>query len=166
MKSLLEEFSYGLFFQQTIIFFIVLLILKKFAWKPILKSINLREKKIKDAIKESNLARKEIKELDSKKKEIIKNAKIEKQNILNYAYKLKNKIILESKEKAKNESDKIIELTKISIENEKKLALNELKNEIGFIAIYIAKKILKKELSNEIIEKELIENLLKRKYSK
>lgn len=160
MEELLEQFSLGLFFWQTIIFLILLLVLKKFAWKPILDVINKREQMIKSSLEEARLARKEMEQLTDKKNKMIKETKIKRDYILKDARELKKKILLESRLQARNEADKIIESAKISIYNEKMAVVIQLKNHLASISIGIAEKILNKELSDKNKQIELIENLI------
>ncbi|MCB9202692.1 MAG: F0F1 ATP synthase subunit B [Flavobacteriales bacterium] len=161
MDKLLEQFSLGLFFWQTLIFIALLIILKKYAWKPILDAVNKREETIKGSLEEAKLAREELKNLTIKNDKIIKEAKMERDAILRDARELKEKVIAESKEVAREEADKIIAAAKVSINNEKMSAITELKNQVASVSIDIAEKVLNQELSNKKSQQELVEKLVK-----
>lgn len=161
MEALLEQFSLGLFFWQTVIFLVLLFILKKFAWKPILNAIDKREESIKISLEKAKLARKEIEQINDKSNNIIKKAIVERDAILKEAYILEEKILLKSKNQAQNEAKQILELAKVSIKNEKIVAIMELKNQLSTISISIAEKILQKELSDKKSQINLVENLIK-----
>ena len=106
MEKLLEEFSIGLFFWHSLIFLSLIFLLKKFAWKPILDTINEREEGIKDALKSAEKAREEMQSLQADNEEIMKKARIERDSILKEARDLKKSIISESKDEAKIEAQK------------------------------------------------------------
>ena len=103
MEKLLEEFSLGLFFWHSLIFLSLIFLLKKFAWKPILDTINEREEGIKDALESAEKAREEMQLLQADNEEIMKKARIERDSILKEARDLKKAIINESKDEAKKE---------------------------------------------------------------
>lgn len=161
MDKLLDQFSVGLFFWQSLIFLLLLFLLKKFAWKPILDALHQRETTIKDSLEQAKLAREEMQKLTAKNDTIIKEAKMERDAILRDARELKDKIIADSKVVAQNEANKIIEIAKASIEIEKKAAITELKNQVATISIDIAEKVLTKELSDKKAQTDLINSLVK-----
>ena len=109
MEKLIEEFSIGLFFWQTVIFLLLIWLLKKYAWTPILNTINDREEGIKNALESAEKAREEIKTLKASNDKVLKEAKIERDNILKEASSLKKSILEEAKSEAKTEAQKIIE---------------------------------------------------------
>ena len=109
MEKLIEEFSIGLFFWQTIIFVILIFLLKKFAWSPILKAVNDREQGIKDALDSAEAAKKEMQSLQADNEKIMKEARAERDSLLKEARDLKNSMISQAKDEAKSEAQKIIE---------------------------------------------------------
>ena len=109
MEKLIEEFSIGLFFWQTVIFLLLIWLLKKYAWTPILNTINDREEGIKNALESAEKAREEIKTLKASNDKVLKEAKIERDNILKEASNLKKSILEEVKTEAKTEAQKIID---------------------------------------------------------
>ena len=160
MDKLINDFSFGLFFWQMILFLLLLFLLKKFAWKPILDALNSREEGIKNALDEADKARQEMVDLKSSNEKILKEARIERDNLLKDARMIKDKMITEAKDEAKAQSNKIIEQTKQTIENEKLAAITELKNQVAELSIGIAEKIMKDELSSKDKQVKLIEKML------
>ncbi len=150
----------GLVFWMTISFLLVLFILKKFAWKPILNSLKEREGSIKEALSEARHAREEVALLKVKNKEIIKEVQDERDIILKEARDTKVSIVAEAKEKAKEEADRMLKAAREDIRNEKNAALTEIKNQVASLSIEIAEKILKTELSEDKKQKAVIDNLL------
>lgn len=160
MGALLEQFSSGLFIIQTVIFLILLFVLGKFAWKPILTAINEREVTIVDSLNQAKLARQEVQNLKVENEHIIREAKAERDAILKEARDIKDKIIGEAKDAAKAEGDKMIEQARQSIQAEKSAAMSDIKNQIGSISVNIAEQILKQKLENNEAQNALVENIL------
>ena len=150
----------GLVFWTVLIFLILLALLYKFAWKPILGAVNQRNKNIKDALNSAEQARKEIAKLKSENELVMKEARIERDKILKEARELKDKMVAESKDLAKTEADKIIAQAKVSIDSEKRAAINEIKNTVASLSVEIAEKVLVRELTDRNEQNKLIENLL------
>jgi F-type H+-transporting ATPase subunit b len=151
----------GLIFWMTIAFVAILYILGKFAWKPILKALKEREKSIGEALHAADKAREEMKQMQFSNEQLLQEAKNERDAILAQARKIKDSIIEESKVKASEEANRIIISAKQSIENEKMAALTDLKNQIGELALEIARKILIRELSEPKKQEEYIKELIK-----
>lgn len=150
----------GLIFWMTLSFGIVLFVLAKFAWKPIMKSLKEREATIDDALNEANKAREEMKSLHFDNEKLLKEAKEERDAILNDARKIRDSIIEKSKIKANEEANRIIESAKETIQNEKMAAITDLKNQLASLSIDIAEKILREELSDGKKQKEYIKKLM------
>ena len=159
--KLLEEFSLGLFFWQSLIFIGLIFLLRKFAWKPILDAVNGRETSIKDALISAEAARTEMENLQSDNQRILKEARAEKESLLKEARTLSSEIINTAKEEAQGEAQKIIFQAQETIQNEKRSAVKELRVQVGSIAIDIAEKIIQKELDNKEKQLQLIDQLLK-----
>jgi len=141
--------SLGLIFWMVISFSIVLIILYKIAWKPILKIINEREEKINKAIENAELLEKKIKEINLQAEEILNDAHKKANEIIKEASEIKEKIISDARTKAQEESERIIKNTMQKLEKEKEITINEIKNEIINYALLISEKILKEELSDK-----------------
>ena len=154
-------FDPGLIIWTTIIFTLLLIVLKKFAWKPILSAVYERNKSIEDALKAADNAKEEMALLNIDNERILSEARIERDSLLREAREMKDKIVNEAKDKANTEANKILLLTKDQINNEKRKAITELKNQVAEISIDIAEKILKSELSDKNKQKKLISESLK-----
>lgn len=152
--------SYGLIVWTLIAFFAVLFLLKKFAWKPILKALEERENSIQEALDSAKKAREEMTALKSGHEKIIIEARIAHDNILKEAREIKDKIIADAKQQAMKEAERAITSARQNIHNEKMAAVTELKNQVAHLSIEIAEKILKQELSEKDKQETLIRNLL------
>jgi F-type H+-transporting ATPase subunit b len=153
--------DYGTIFWMLIIFGIVLFILKKFAWGPILKALKDREKSISDALNSAEKARKEVAGLKASNDHIITEARKEKDLILKEARDIKDKIVSEAKNQANVEAQKSIEFARQQINAEKTAAINDIKKQVAELSLMIAEKVIKKELENPKDQEKLVEDLLK-----
>ena len=161
MEKLIEEFSIGLFFWQTIIFVILIFLLKKFAWSPILKAVNDREQGIKDALDSAEAAKKEMQSLQADNEKIMKEARAERDSLLKEARDLKNSMISQAKDEAKSEAQKIIVSANEAILNEKNAAVSDIKKQVASLSIEIAEKLLKEKLSDDNKQMKIVEDLIK-----
>jgi len=150
----------GLLFWMTLTFVILLFLLAKFAWKPIVNAINDRETSIVDALNQATLARKEMETLKEDNERIIREAKIERDAILKEAREIKDRIVGEAKDAAKAEGDKMIEAAKQTINAEKNAAMADIKTQIGTLSVNIAESILKQKLDSSEAQNELVQNYL------
>ncbi|ASK29500.1 MULTISPECIES: F0F1 ATP synthase subunit B [Chryseobacterium] len=150
----------GLLFWMTLTFVILLFLLAKFAWKPIVNAVNDRETSIVDALNQAKLAKKEMEDLKADNERIIREAKIERDAILKEAREIKDRIVGEAKDVAKSEGDKLIEAAKQTIETEKNAAMADIKTQIGALSVNIAESILKQKLENNEAQNELVQNYL------
>ena len=150
----------GLLFWMTLTFGILLFILAKFAWKPIVNAVNDREASIVDALNQAKLAKKEMEDLKSDNERIIREAKIERDSILKEAREIKERIVGEAKDVAKAEGDKMIEAAKQTIQTEKNAAMSEIRTQIGALSVNIAESILQKNLEKTEAQDELVQNYL------
>ena len=130
---------------MTVSFAALIFILRKFAWKPILKSLHDREESIDEALNQANKAREEMANLKADNEKLLKEAQEERNVILRDARKVKDSIIEEARQKANEEANNIVENAKERIENEKMMAMTDLKNQIADLSIDIAKNILERE---------------------
>lgn len=150
----------GLIFWMSITFITVLLLLRKFAWTPILNMIKEREASIENALNSAEKAKQEMAALKSSNDKLLAEARLERDNILKEAREIKDSIINEAKTKATQEADRIVKTARENIQNEKLAAITELKNQVATLSIDIAEKILKTELSSDDKQKALVKNLL------
>jgi F-type H+-transporting ATPase subunit b len=160
LASLIEP-GIGLIFWTTIVFILLLVILGKFAWKPILNAIKTREESITKALASAESALKDMRELKSANEVILTQARTERDNMLKEARETKDVIVAEAKQKAQSEADRILSSAREQITIEKNAAVAELKKQVATLSIEIAEKILKSELSNDEKQKTLVSNLMK-----
>ena len=152
--------SIGLIFWTSLVFIILLFLLGKFAWKPILKSVKERETKIETALEASEKAREEMAALKSQNEDLRKEALVERDALLKEAREMKDKIVAEAKNTAKEEGERIIESAREVIKNEKMAAVTELKNQVAVLSIEIAEKIVREKLSTDEKQKSLVDGLV------
>src|SRR5690606_23875557 len=150
----------GLVFWSLITFFILLIVLKKFAWKPILGAIDERENGIKNALEAADKARMEMENLKADNERILNEARAEREAMLKDARDIKNKMVSDAKEEAQEQATKMITQAQEAIENEKRSAMAELKNHVASLSIEIAEKVVREELSNKGRQLELVESML------
>lgn len=160
MENLLNQFSEGLFFWMLILFVILVFLLKKFAWKPILDAVNEREEGIRNALLSAEEAKKEMQNLKADNEKLLQEARAERDAMLKEAREIKDKIVSEAKEEAQTQGAKMIEQAKATIESEKNAAMAELKNQVSSLSLEIAEKVLKSELSDKESQTRLVEKML------
>lgn len=149
----------GLFVWNLIAFLVVLFLLRKFAWKPILKSLNERETKIADSIATADRVKAEMAQMQSENEALMAKAREERATLLKEAKETRDKIVNEAKEQAKAEANKIVAEAQLAINNQKKAALTEVKNEVGNLVIEVAEKVLRRELANKADQEAYIRQL-------
>ncbi|RZL26950.1 MAG: ATP synthase F0 subunit B [Pedobacter sp.] len=159
MELLIPEV--GLVVFQTIAFLLLMFLLAKFAWKPVLAAIKERENSIDDALNKAELAKQEMARLTSQNEELMKQARAERDEILKEAKILKDSIVNEAKTSAQTEGAKLIEKARIEIENQKKAALAELKGQVSTLSLDIAERVLRSQLDDKAKQQDLVANLLK-----
>lgn len=150
----------GTIFWMLIIFGIVLFILRRFAWKPILNALKDREESIANALNSADKARKEVEGLKAGNEKIIADARREKDIILKDAKEIKEKIITEAKERANAEVQKSIELGRQQIQSEKTAAINDIKKQVAELSVMIAEKVIKKELASKGEQEKMVDGLV------
>ena len=166
MEKLINEFSIGLFFWQLVLFIGLVLLLRKFAWKPILDAVEKREDGIKDALDAAEKAKLEMTNLQADNEKLLKEARAEREAMLTDARDIKNKTIEDAKGEAQEQANKIIEQAHAAIQGEKKAAMVELKNHVASLSLEIAEKVVRTELSNKDKQLQLVETMLAEKSSK
>ena len=161
MEKLINDFSFGLFFWQITLFLLLLILLKKFAWKPILSALDERENGIKDALTSAENAKKEMQNIQADNERILKEARAERDEMMKDAREIKESMLTEAKDEAKAEAAKIIVQAQATIQSEKQKAITELKTQVAELSVGIAEKVVRKELANDKEQSVLIEQLLK-----
>lgn len=160
MDKLVNDFSLGLFFWQAVILVVLILLLVKFAWKPIMTSISAREEGIANALASAEAARKEMHNLQADNQRILQEARLERDAMIKEAREIKEKMIADAKALATEQGDKMIEQAKATITSEKNAAMAELKNQVAGLSLEIAEKLLKNELSDKGAQTALVEKML------
>lgn len=160
MEKLLEEFSLGLFFWQTLLFVGLLLLLAKYAWKPILSAVEERENTIKDSLEAAEKAKADMEAVQADNKRILKEARAERDALLAEAKKTSTQIVNDAKEAAQVEADKIAAAAQEAIQQEKNAAINDLKAQVAGLSVEIAQKVLQGELADQKKQEQLVEKLV------
>lgn len=160
MDKLINDFSFGLFFWQAIILIVLIFLLAKFAWKPIMAALEAREAGIADALVSAEIARKELLNLKADNQKLLDEARVERDAMIKEAREIKEKMIADAKAEAQVQGEKMIVQAKATIESEKNAAMAELKLQVSTLSIDIAEKILKSELANKEAQSKLVETML------
>ncbi|CAM1358480.1 F0F1 ATP synthase subunit B [Tenacibaculum soleae] len=158
--GIFNDFSVGLFFMQLVILSVLIFLLAKFAWKPILSSLNDREEGIQNALDEAENARKELQNLQADNDKLLKEARAERDSMLKEARDIKESIIAEAKEEAQEQTSIMIENAKATIKQEQQAAVAELKKNVAELSIGIAQSVVKKELTSQGNHLKLVEEML------
>lgn len=151
----------GLIFWSALGFLIVLFLLSKYAWKPILAALDEREKSIEEALKSAEIARNEMANLKAENERIIHEAKIERDKMLLQASETSKQMVEEAKDLAAKEGQLMLEKAKAAIETEKLAALEELKVQVGVLSLAVAEKLLKRNFTSDASQQKLVEELVK-----
>ena len=151
--------SLGLIVWTFLAFLIVFLILKKYAWKPILKSLNEREETIAQSIASAQQVRAEMAQLKNENEALLAKAREERASMIKEAKLITDKMVSEAKERAKSEYDRILRDAQAAIEQQKMAALVDVKNQVGNLVIEVAEKILRRELNNKPEQEKFIRQL-------
>ena len=152
----------GIVFWTSLIFLVLLFLLSKTAWKPIISALNARENRIAESLREAEKAHQEMSQLKSEHEKLLAQAKEERAQMLREAKEIKEGIINEAREKAKQEASKILSTAQNDIQNQKMAAITEVKNMVGTTAIQLAKQVLARELNNPQSQQEFVTQELKR----
>jgi F-type H+-transporting ATPase subunit b len=151
----------GLIFWMSVSFLTVVFLMRKFAWGPILTSLKERETSIEDAINSAKKAKEEVQNLKEENERILQEARNERDKILKEARETKDAIVNEARGKAQVEADRMINIAREAIQNEKMAAITELKNQVATLSIDIAEKVIRQQLTNDDKQKALVNDLLK-----
>lgn len=157
---MLIEFSFGLIFWMTISFLVVLFILGKFAWKPILGALSERERSIEDALNEAKKARAEIAAMNTQNEELMRAAREEREVLLKDARDIRDREIATAKDKAKAEAEALLNRARTDIRNEKNAAITDMKNQVAELSILVAERILKEKLGDPNAQKALVDKVM------
>lgn len=151
----------GLFVWSLVIFLILVFILAKFAWKPIMAMIHEREEEIQNSIDEAKRVREEMANLKAENEKLLAEARIERESMLKQARDMASQILAKAREEADENSKRSVEKAREEIRAEKMAALTEVKNQVALLSIEIAEKVLRQELANTEVQKTLVDKLVK-----
>jgi F-type H+-transporting ATPase subunit b len=151
----------GLIFWTTVSFLIFLFILGKYAWKPILAAVAERENSIESALLKAEAVKEEMSRLTSENENLLRQARAERDSILSEAKKVKDQMISDAKATAHTEGARMIELARIEINNQKTIAMADVKNQVATLSLEIAEKVLRKQFEDQNKQDELVSQLLK-----
>ncbi|MDR3094752.1 MAG: F0F1 ATP synthase subunit B [Bacteroidales bacterium] len=151
----------GLLFWMLVSFLIVLFLLKKFAWKPVLRMLHQREESIEQALKAADRARDDMHKMRDDNEKILAEARLERERIYREAQEMKEQIVSNAREQAKKEQSRIVDETKTLIQTEKNAAIKEIRSVTAELAVQVAEKLLRQELSKDLKQKDLVDKLTK-----
>ncbi len=151
----------GLIFWQTVTFFIVLFLLSRYAWKPIMKGLKDREKNIEDALMEAERAKEEMKNIKAENQKMLEEAEAKGNELIKEAQAAAKQIREEAETRASEQAQKLIDDAQNAIQTERQAAVAEIKSQIAVLSVDIAEKILKDQLSDKDKQKKLAEDMIK-----
>ena len=160
MEQLIEQFSLGLFFWQTLLFIALVFLLWKYAWNPILNAVNDREEGLKNALAAAEEAKKEMQNVTADGEKLLQEARAEREVMLKEAREIKDKIVADARDLAQVEGDKLIKQAQATIESEKKAAVADIKNQVADLSLQIAEKVIKEQLSDDKKQIKLVDDML------
>jgi F-type H+-transporting ATPase subunit b len=161
LSSSLASPAIGTVFWTTLIFFLLLFLLQKFAWGPIMKAVRSREDTIRNALDSAEKAREEMKVLQADNEIILRKAREERDKIIRDARTATERMLTEAKEKSQSEADAMVKRAKELIEREKNTAIAEVKREVASLAIEVASRVVSETLKSDAEQQKLIGRYLK-----
>ena len=160
MEKLLNDFSPGLFIVSTILILALIFLMVKFAWKPIMQSLEEREQGIQGALDAAENAKKEMQNLQADNEKLLKEARAERETMLKEAREIKEKMIADARDEAQAQAGKMIAQAQETIQSEKQAALAELKSQVATISVEIAEKVVRGELADKDKQLSLVDKML------
>ena len=152
--------EYGLFVWQVVVLIILIFLLTKFAWKPVMKAVGEREASINDALASAEKAKEEMANLKADNEKMLQKARLERDEMLKEAQQMKKSIVEEATEDANQKAERILEKAQITIESEKKQALSEIKSQVAELSVQIAESVVKKQLDSKDEQMTLVNKML------
>ncbi len=151
----------GLLFWMCLSFGIVFLLLRKYAWKPILSSVKVRESSIESALNEAKLMREDMAKMSAGNEELMRQAREDREVLLKEARDIRDREIADAKARAKTEADALMSRARIDIQNEKNAAITEMKNQVASLSLQVAETILRERLSGDVAQQVLVDKVMK-----
>ena len=161
--DIFNDFPVGLFVMQALILLILIFLMAKFAWKPIMNSLTEREQGIKDALDSAEKAKMDMENLQANNLKMLQEARAEREEMLKEARDMKNKMIEEAKREANETASKLMAQAQANIQSEKKAAIADLKSQVASLSVEIAEKVVRTQLSNKDQQLKLVETMLDEK---
>ncbi|MEY3873717.1 MAG: hypothetical protein RL363_438 [Bacteroidota bacterium] len=149
----------GLVFWNTIAFLMLLIVLRKYAWKPMLKAISDREQGIEDALSKADKMKADIAAMQNENEALLVKAREERAILIKEAKEASEKMVADAKDKAKAEYERIVADAQAAINQQKNAALTEVKNQVGALVVEVAEKVLRRELSNKAEQESYIKQV-------
>ena len=149
----------GLVFWNTVAFLGLLVVLGKFAWKPMLKAISDREKGIEDSLAKADKMKADLTAMQNENEALLAKAREERATLIKEAKEASEKMIAEAKDKAKSEYERIVADAQVAINQQKNAALTDVKYQVGSLVVEVAEKVLRRELTNKAEQETYIKQL-------
>ena len=152
--------AFGTVVWASIAFIVVMLLLRRFAWAPILSALSDREQSIAGALSQAEKVRQEMAELSASNENQLKEARAERDRMMREAREMADQMVADAKNKAKEAADKEVASAKDAIAIERKAAVAELKAEVGTLSLEIAERLLREKLESSEEQKALVNRLI------
>jgi F-type H+-transporting ATPase subunit b len=153
--------EFGLLFWQTITFLVLLLLLSRFAWKPIMSSLREREETIEGALRSAELARQEMTKLRADNERLLDEARAERDAMMRKAQQTADAIVEEAKNKAAAESNRIVESARAAIQSERQAAIDDIRRQVATLSVDIAEKVIRRQINSDPQQRQLVDQFVK-----
>ncbi len=153
--------EFGLLFWQTITFLVLLLLLGRFAWKPIMSSLREREETIEGALRSAELARQEMTKLRADNERLLDEARAERDAMMRKAQQTADAIVEEAKNKAAAESNRIVESARAAIQSERQAAIDDIRRQVATLSVDIAEKVIRRQINSDPQQRQLVDQFVK-----
>jgi F-type H+-transporting ATPase subunit b len=153
--------EFGLLFWQTITFLFLLLLLSRFAWKPIMSSLREREETIEGALRSAELARQEMTKLRADNERLLDEARAERDAMMRKAQQTADAIVEEAKNKAASESNRIVESARAAIQSERQAAIDDIRRQVATLSVDIAEKVIRRQINGDTQQRQLVDQFVK-----
>ncbi len=153
--------EFGLLFWQTITFLVLLLLLSRFAWKPIMSSLREREETIEGALRSAELARQEMTKLRADNERLLDEARAERDAMMRKAQQTADTIVEEAKNKAAAESNRIVESARAAILSERQAAIDDIRRQVATLSVDIAEKVIRRQINGDTQQRQLVDQFVK-----
>jgi F-type H+-transporting ATPase subunit b len=153
--------EFGLLFWQTITFLVLLLLLSRFAWKPIMSSLREREETIEGALRSAELARQEMTKLRADNERLLDEARAERDAMMRKAQQTADAIVEEAKNKAAAESNRIVESARAAILSERQAAIDDIRRQVATLSVDIAEKVIRRQINGDTQQRQLVDQFVK-----